>query len=260
MTNYPISYQFRHVIDILYPIHEKDVFQGRQWKTRVLYNAYPPFALNFVIDTHIFPCDKYAMSELFERFNKTDVDVSFGNRMNHRDSVMGGGALFRSNNASHFFWKNVFRAMVTKDLIDDQNGMAYVLKAYGKRERFKFEWLSFNWLFATHGVNENGQFKGAGKCYRTSLPVNGPVRFLHGVPEQCTIINGENGKHTRRVRAWFEPGVCKTKETSTQVAFSEEEYKAMIHPSNVSELYWGMFSKFPRNELFWPEREEIGEK
>ena len=66
----------------------------------MLYNAYPPFRLNFVLDTHVWPCDQLAVKELFDLFDASDVDVSYGNREN-RLYPMGAGALFRDSNESH---------------------------------------------------------------------------------------------------------------------------------------------------------------
>lgn len=69
-----------------YRIHDDDmpIMEGKQWYTRMLYNAYPPFRLNFVIDTHVFPCDRDSTIQLFSHFDHSQVDLSIGNRANTR--------------------------------------------------------------------------------------------------------------------------------------------------------------------------------
>ena len=79
-------HQLNDYIDVIYRIHEDDVpiMKGKQWYTRMLYNAYPPFRLNFVIDTHVYPCDRDSTIQLFSQFDKSQVDLSVGNRVNKR--------------------------------------------------------------------------------------------------------------------------------------------------------------------------------
>ena len=240
-------------VDVIYRIHPDDIFRGKQWKTRVLYNAYPPFRLNFVLDTHVFPCDKLAVKELFDRFNNTDVDISFGNRQNKRKTIMGAAALFRAGPQSHFFWKAAYNYMKSNSRADDQNGMSEAL-AHLKKNRFTFRWLSFNWAFASHGVLPNGRFKGSGKCYRSSVPVNGPVRFIHGNPGQCVLMNGVNNEHVFTQRCYFSSGRCNTNMKKEAVALSETQFKEFTYPAKAANLHWQVFNTYSPTDIFWPDR------
>ena len=240
-------------IDVVYRIHHDDVPPGRQWRTRVLYNAYPPFRLNFVLDTHVFPCDKLAVKELFDQFDKTDVDISFGNRQNKQVTVMGAAALFRAGKGSHFFWKAAYNYMKSVRFADDQNGMGAALK-HLKNNRFTFRWLSFNWAFASHGVLSNGVFKGSGKCYRSSVPVNGPVRFIHGNPGQCVLMNGVHHELINKQRCYFSPRNCKTSMKKEAVALNETQFEQFTSPAKAANLHWKVFNTYSPTDIFWPDR------
>ena len=240
-------------IDVVYRIHHDDVPPGTQWRTRVLYNAYPPFRLNFVLDTHVFPCDKLAVKELFDQFDKTDVDISFGNRQNKQVTVMGAAALFRAGKGSHFFWKAAYNYMKSVRFADDQNGMGAALK-HLKNNRFTFRWLSFNWAFASHGVLSNGVFKGSGKCYRASLPVNGPVRFIHGSPGECILMNGVHNELINQQRCYFTIGTCLTTMNRTTVALNESQFIEYTYPAKAANLHWDEFREYSPTDIFWPDR------
>ena len=240
-------------MDVIYRIHHDDVPSGRQWKTRVLYNAYPPFRLNFVLDTHVFPCDKLAVKELFDRFNNSDVDISFGNRQNKRRTVMGAAALFKAGPRSHYFWKAAYQYMKSVHNADDQAGMSAALR-HLKNNQFTFRWLSFNWAFASHGVLESGRFKGSGRCYRSSVTVNGPVRFIHGSPRECILMNGAQNEYIDHQRCYFTPGTCQTTMNRTAIALTESQFIEYTYPAKAANLYWEEFSRYPSRDIFWPER------
>lgn len=192
------------------------------------------------------------MKELFERFNATDVDISFGNRQNKRLAVMGAAALFRAGKGSHFFWKTAYQFMRRFKTEDDQRCMKTTLAV--SHGGFKFRWLSFNWAFASHGVLPSGVFRGSGRCYRVSLPVNGPVRFIHGSPEQCKLINGANGEHAFKQRCYFAPSECSTTMRNFTIAFGETQLREFTSPLPSPNLYWDMFGGFSPTSLFWPDR------
>ena len=253
VTNCPVSDELAIYVDVIYRIHPDDIFRGKQWYTRVLYNAYPPFRLNFVLDTHVFPCDKLAVKELFDRFNNTDVDISMGNRMNS-PSMMGAAALFRAGKGSHFFWKAAYMHMRRHRCGDDQSGVINTLHNYRSSKKFKFRWLIFNWAFASHGVRGNGVFDGAGKCYRTSLVVTGPVRFIHGTPRECVMMNGAQNEYVHQARCYYKQGKCNTAMKGYAVAFSESQYKQFVKPYKAANLYWNRMRRYSSTSLFWPER------
>ena len=112
----------------------------------MLYNAYPPFRLNFVIDTHVYPCDRDSTIQLFSQFDKSQVDLSVGNRVNKRGYIMGAGILFRSNPKTKAFWIEVYQTMRRLNNPDDQSGIYRVL--FNKNPpNLSFRWLSFNWCY-----------------------------------------------------------------------------------------------------------------
>lgn len=222
----------------------------------MLYNAYPPFRLNFVIDTHVYPCDRESTIELFSQFDKSQVDLSVGNRVNRRGCIMGAGILFRSNPKTKAFWIEVYQTMRRLNNPDDQGGIYRVL--FNKNPpNLSFRWLSFNWCYASHGINEKGVFEGSGRCYRSSLPVNGKVHFIHGSPGECEIMNGKNGELENRQRCYFSSGMCNTTQKGTTVAFNEEQFNRFVSPYQPPNLYWKMFESFPNQSIFWPERDGI---
>lgn len=240
-------------MDVIYVIHPLDDFPGRQWYTRVLYNAYPPFRLNFVLDTHVYPCDKNAVRELFQRFNQSEVDISFGNRMTI-NSVMGAAVLFRAGPGSFYFWKTAFQWMVKRKNGDDQAGISVTLRYHRHLNKFSFRWLSFNWVYASNGVLENGELAGHGRCYRTSLPVNGPVRFVHGGSAECVHLNGKNNSLAYRQRCSFMPRLCATKHQKYAIVFSEEQLADFTHPYPATQLNWNKSRHFHPTDLFWPDQ------
>ena len=139
---------------------------------------------------------------------------------------------------------------------DDQSGIYRVL--FNKNPpNLSFRWLSFNWCYASHGINEKGVFEGGGYCYRSSLPVNGKVHFIHGSPGECEIMNGKNGELENRQRCYFSSGICNTTQKGTTVAFNEEQFKSFVSPYEAPNLYWKIFESFPNQSIFWPERNGI---
>ena len=107
VTNCDIPLSLARYLTVIIPIHSNDLFNitSKQWQTRLLYNAYLPFNYNFIIDSHVFPCDSLAIPELFHEFAVSNVDIAFGNRMNIPDRVLGACILSRWGEGSYDFWK-----------------------------------------------------------------------------------------------------------------------------------------------------------
>ena len=251
MTNCQVPLELEGYVDVIYYIHASDVYPGSQWFTRMLYNAYPPFRLNFVLDTHVWPCDQLAAKELFDQFDASDVDVSYGNREN-RLYPMGAGALFRDSNESHLLWLSIYKWLRSINYGEDQAGMLDAWNNYIPRHNVKFKWLSFNWMYATHGISEKGMFSGPSRCYRSSLVVTGPVRFIHGDPSQCDVINGQNREYIWRPRVMFWSGVCNTTGVGRFAVFSESELRDAVNPFVIPDLRWSTFAGYNKTDLFWP--------
>ena len=216
----------------------------------MLYNSFPPFYLNYVLDTHVFPCDSKATSELFDRFMHSDVDISISSRTRGR-RASGGAILFRSNNKTHRLFKEVYQLMMEMNITDDQRGLYKFFAKYSRNPFYKFQWLSSNWFYASHGIDENGLFIGKSRCYRSSIPVNGQIRFIHGKSRECEIMNGKNNSLANTQRVWFAPGTCKTNRTEIGVACSEEDIKQFTNPVHHPIINWKKYALASKDGLFW---------
>ena len=256
ITNLNVPPDFFSIVDVVYRIHPRDLGGrcGKQWATRMLYNAYPPFNVSFAIDSHVAPCNAAAPNEILDLFEKSDVDLSMGNRRNYPGFIMGAGALFRANEKMRQFWYASYRAMVRQGNMDDQWAIVHMLKRRERDWNISFRSLSFNWLFAAHGVNNKGAFFGRGRCYRVSIPVTGRVRFANGGVSFCKVMNGEHDEYVDKLRAYFLSGYCRTKGHDFHLVYSEEELKRMTSPIPYPNLQWSTFQNFSKDGLFWPRR------
>ena len=243
-------------IDIIYPIDESDVpdIKGKQWYTRVLYNAYPPFRLNFILDTHVFPCDPHAVRDLFHRFNNSDVDIAISNREMGYFKLSGGGILSRNTYRSFRFWKASYLYMRAIRQPDDQAILVQTRFLFHYLHLIHFRWLSSNWFFASNGISEQGYFRGSARCYRSSVVVNGRVRFIHGSLNDCPLMNGPNGEIVNRSRIYFMRGTCNCTTTKSQALFSSEELKQHVCGLPIPNFQWEKFSSYPSEDLYWPRR------
>lgn len=105
--------------------------------------------------------------------------------------------------------------MVRQGNMDDQWAIVHMLKRRERDWNISFRSLSFNWLFAAHGVNNKGAFFGRGRCYRVSIPVTGRVRFANGGVSFCKVMNGEHDEYVDKLRAYFLSGYCRTKDMTS---------------------------------------------
>lgn len=199
----------------------------------------------------MFPCDSAAAYDLFTQFNNSYVDIAIGNRVNRPGYYMGGGILYRANERTKVFWKRVYELMVEKNNPDDQFGIQSIMMSYHNNYPFNYRVLSFNWLFASHGIDEKGCFSGPGRCYRSSVPVTGKVRFVHGNPIQCKWMNGENGEYETQTRVYFSAGFCKTTAKGFHVITSLEQFKQFLHPYPIPTLDWKKANSLSRQSIFW---------
>lgn len=234
-------------LSVIVPVHQKDLIKlKKQWYTRVLYNAYLPFHYSYILDTHVFPCYNNSYSELFRQFKSSNVDISISNRMNIK-SIAGGAVLSKWGPRSHAFWLNNVRAMRKSNCYDDQSSLQKVLK---KRNGYTFRMLSSNWFFASHGITQQGVFEGNGKCYRSSIVVNGPVHWAHGNPNDCLVMNGVNDEFTLMDRVYFRCKRCKCKREGAVAITSARELQMTVHPNRAPSLKWNN-TKHSRTSIFW---------
>ena len=199
----------------------------------------------------MFPCDSAAAYDLFTQFNNSYVDIAIGNRVNRPGYYMGGGILYRANERTKVFWKRVYELMVEKNNPDDQFGIQSIMMGYHNNYPFNYRVLSFNWLFASHGIDEKGCFSGPGRCYRSSVPVTGKVRFVHGNPIQCKWMNGENGEFEKLTRVLFLSDTCKTTGRDLHIATSELALQRLTYPYPACSIDWDETRFYSREGIFW---------
>ena len=190
ITNCNVPSTTARMIDIIVPIHSSDVIQTnqKQWLTRVLYNAYLPFNYSFITDTHVFPCDNRSYLDIFDLYEKSNVDISFSCRVNFGPLASGGAVLSKWGRGSHQFWIRTYKLQNKTQTYDDQGPMLNTVRQYPNK-LFSFKWLSSNYFYASHGITEKGKFSGPAKCYRSSIVVTCPLRWIHGSPSECEIMN-----------------------------------------------------------------------
>lgn len=135
---------------------------------------------------------------------------------------------------------------------DDQGGMIPIRSFFNRFHLFNFKWLSSNWFFAPNGIGENGIFFDASKCYRSSLVVNGPIRFVHGTPEDCALMNGPSNQFINRSRIYYSRGTCSCTEEVKNVLFEVNELKNRVCSVTIPNFRWNEFSSYPSRDLFWP--------
>ena len=252
ITNCDVPESTAKSVDVIVPIHDNDVVptSKKQWFTRVLYNAYLPFNYSFITDTHVFPCDNKSYSDILTKFKHSDVDISFSSRVNRGNYASGGAILSKFGKGSFQFWKLTYQYQVKKNIYDDQTPMTITMKTY-RNKLFKFEWLSSNYFYASHGIKEDGVFSGPSLCYRSSIVVTGPIRWVHGAPSECELMNGKNRELVDQYRVYFSKGRCETNYNGTTVITSESELNKAVHPYKAPKLKWDHDENRSGYSLFW---------
>lgn len=253
VTNCDVDLSTARLVDIIQPIHERDLVKasGKQFVTRMLYNAYLPFEYSFITDTHVYPCDKKSYADILSNFRQSNIDISYSARVNGYPYAFGAAALSKWGNGSFGFWVRVHKEQVKLHNYDDQGPMTGIMRKF-RNKLFTFKWLSSNYIYAAHGINNLGRFSGPGKCFRSSIVVTGPIRWVHGSLEECEIMNGKNREYIEMPRVWFSSGTCNTTFRGRTVFYREEDYKKAIYPCKVPSQDWKPdFKKKPSYGLFW---------
>ena len=200
----------------------------------------------------MYPCDAAAPNEILDLFDKSGVDLSMGNRKTRPGNIMGAGALIRASERMRQFWIETFKLMVRAHVIDDQWAIMFTRNRKGKQLNVSFRSLSFNWLFASHGVDNKGNFFGNGVCFRVSIPVTGRVRFANDNTYYCTFMNGKHNEYIHKTRAFYESRHCQTNGRGLRLAFSETEMTNLTSPYSSPPLQWEVFRNYSKTDLFWP--------
>ena len=248
ITNCNVPLSTAQYLSVIVPVAPEDVVDTseKQWLTRVLYNAYLPFNYSYILDTHVFPCYNDSYSRIFSLFKESDADVSASCRVGGVLLLSGGAVLSKWGEASHEYWKSVYKWMLERMWFDDQRPMLI----YSKNTSFwKYRWLSSNWFFANHGINENGIFSGPSRCYRSSVIVTGPVMWIHGGPGECALMNGQNNSNAYKKRVYFLSGECEMKKNGPMVVFTKEHLDELVSPQKSPLLDWNITRD--ATSLFW---------
>ena len=257
VTNCDIPYEIAKYLDVIVPVHNSNVLNRgeKEWTTRVLYNAYLPFNYSFIIDTHVFPCDENAYDDILDGFKMSNNDIQFSSRVNTDIYASGGGVLSKFGKPSFLYWQRCYTHQMRYHYSDDQIPMTRIMIRY--QNDFQFNWLSSNYFFASHGITPKGDFIGSSKCYRSSVVVTGRVRWIHGSPLECALMNGKNLEHIVRNRVYFLNGTCQTNRTGLTVIFSEEELAQAVSPQKPPALNWTDTTYHPRKGVEWRWNEPI---
>lgn len=240
---------FRNV-DIIIPIHPDDLIPSNssQFTTRSIYNMVSPFEYSLIMDSHVIVCHKADVEEVFREFRTSGVDIAYSTRELNKWVMSGFAVLIRNTPTTFNLWRmvNDFHMKINYHT-DDQYGIHYMTKVFREEGLLTFRWLSNNWFFASHGVNEEGLFGGSSRAYRSSVLVNGKVRFIHTRDRRtCSIVNGEHGELTTKLRTFY----IDQKGKWTAV-FSQAEMKALVGEYKAPMFDWNVLDDNDRQSLFW---------
>lgn len=255
VTNCHLPRELFRMVDVVVPIAPEDLipFSGQnQFTTRMIYNAFPPFETSLVLDTHTNWCAGGDPEEAFSLFRASDVDLAFSTRVVNRWVTSGFAVLYRYNARTFDYWQRVTKFNRHYRIHgDDQYGMRVIATDLLRRNQLRFRWLSNNWFYALHGVNQRGEFIGSADCYRASVLVNGRIRFIHaGIYGQCELMN--RGSSKQRVRAQFAPGSCAfSKRSVPQLVFSQKKMEELVRPFSPPRYNWTLLEQEDPDALFW---------
>ena len=243
------------LLDVVVPIHPNDVMHINkvQFQTRVLYNADPPFNVSLVMDAHVLFCNNDDLETAFNLFQASDTDLAYSSRILNQWVTSGFAVMYRRNPTTQKYWREVTRRMNDKfSALDDQYHMNGVTKVMRESGELKFRWLSNNWFFATHGVNQQGIFAGKSNCYRSSVLVNGRIRFIHGGENQCILLNGNNNQYGSRTRTVYIPGTeCEGIYTHSKLVSSQSEFDSLVGGYRAPNFDWNLLDNEDPESLFW---------
>ena len=237
-------------ITVIVPVHPNDLIRrDNQWYTRVLYNAYLPFYYSYILDTHVFPCYNNSYSEIFRLFKESNVDISISKRMNNHKSVSGAAVLSKWGPRSGNFWVACAKHMLKIRRYDDQRAFQEVMARL--RHTLTYRQLSSNWFYASHGITDKGIFRGPGRCYRSSIVVTGPIRWIHGSPTECPLMNGQNNELAYKYRAYFICHKCECAQKGPLVATSASQLQSYVGRHKIPKLLWEKDKYRDSDSLYW---------
>ena len=253
MTNCDLKLELFRLLDVVVPVHPNDILRttSSQFLTRVLYNMEPPFTVSLVMDAHVLFCSPQDAEEAFDLFERSDVELSYSTRLLNAWVTSGFAVFTRRTDMTKRYWAEVTKQMNGEELAGDDQHPMHRTTLRMREEGLKFRWLSNNWFFAMHGANEMGEFLGTANCYRTSVLVNGRVRFIHGGENQCVLMNGNNNQYTTKVRTVYNPGKCTETYRHSKLVMSQEEFQRAADPYAAPFFNWHLLDNEDPDSLFW---------
>ena len=169
--------------------------------------------------------------------------------MNTKSSISGGAVLSKWGPRSGYFWLSCAKFMKGTHNYDDQKAISVVLSR--SRKQVTFKKLSSNYFYASNGITSYGAFKGASKCYRSSVVLTGPIRWVHGSPTECQLMNGENNELAYTNRVYFRCGRCKCAKKGPLVATSANQLKSYVGKPRIPQLLWRKDKYRNSDSLYW---------
>lgn len=257
VTNCHLPRALFKTVDYVIPISSDDLIlttKQVQFTTRMIYNRFPPFLYTLVLDAHTCWCADIDGEEVFQLFKASDVDLAFSTRVLNKWTTSGFAVIYRYNQATFTYWTRIMKDnMRTNFHSDDQFPMREIARLMVEEKALKFRWLSNNWFFAPHSVTEEGEFIGDANCYRSSVLVNGRVRFIHGGGDkECLLANGYNNKDVNKLRAHFSPDHCVFSHAAgPQMVFSQEQMEKLVEPHQAPKFDWTLLDNEDPDSLFW---------
>ena len=207
-----------------------------------------PFEYSLIMDSHVIVCQKRDVEEVFQKFRESRIDIAYSTRELNKWIMSGFAVLVRNTPETFRLWRmvNDFHMKINYHT-DDQYGIYYMTEVFRKEGRLSFRWLSNNWFFASHGVDEGGNFGGSARAYRSSVLVNGRVRFIHTRdPRTCAFVNGAHGEEETKLRTFY----IDQKGQWTAV-HSQEQMKKMVGKYKAPLFDWRLLNENKPNSLFW---------
>ena len=169
--------------------------------------------------------------------------------MNNHKSVSGAAVLSKWGPRSGNFWVACAKHMLRTRRYDDQRAFQEVMARL--HNTLSYRQLSSNWFYASHGITERGIFSGPGRCYRSSIVITGPIRWIHGSPTECPLMNGKNNELAYKYRAYFICRKCECAQKGPLVATSAKQLKSYIGRHKPPSLLWNKDNYRNSDSLYW---------
>lgn len=200
------------------------------------------------MDSHVVACNSSDIEEVFRLFRESHVDIAYTTRELNKWVMSGFAVLVHNTERTFRLWRLVNDFHMKIDYhTDDQYGIHHMTRVFVKNGLLSFQWLSNNWFFASHGVDEEGIFGGSAKAYRSSVLINGRVRFIHDKDRRkCAFVNGEHGELTHSLRTFY----IDSKDNWIPV-FSQVQMERLVGPYKAPAFNWHLLDGNKSDDFYW---------